>query len=458
MPARGRAALILLLGALACGAESPVAPDAPNVLLITVDTLRADRLGTYGFPRDASPAVDALAAQGVVFERAISGSSSTAPSHAAIFTSRFTREHSIGHANGSTRLTGGVTLAEAFREAGYRTAAFVGNVVLGRRVGFDRGFGRYDDELPDAEANRQEIFERTAPGTSQRALAWLAEADDRPFFLWVHYQDPHGPYTPPAEFAARFPPQPRRGERPLPLLDGLAGRGGIPSYQVREGARLPSLYEARYAGEVAFADHWIGRLVAAVGAASGDAGVVVALTGDHGESLGEDDRWFLHGTSTAPDQAHVPLILRAPGLAPARRPEVVHHVDLLPTLLELAGLPVPADARGVALGPVLRGEAALPDRWVYCDDGATLSAYGPGGFVRVQGVAGAWPEADGGVLAPRWTAYRWLPDGSWSEDGPADGAMREPIRRYFRQAMPMADADPYSDTLREMLRTLGYGE
>ena len=450
--------LLLALTGSGCGGE---VSDAPNVLLISIDTLRADRLGSYGFGRDTSPAIDALAADGVLFERAISGASSTAPSHASIFTSGYTREHTIGHGNGSTRIEGGVTLAEAFRQAGYRTAAFVGNVVLNRRIGFDRGFELYDDELPSAEVNRPEIFERVARQTTERTLEWLKQRRESPFLLWVHYQDPHGPYTPPDEFARRFRPEPRSDERALPVRDDLRGDGGIPSYQALDGMRFPSFYEARYAAEIAYTDHWIGRLLEAVDAASTGTGVIVVLTADHGESLGEEGRYFVHGTSTTPDQAHVPLILRAPGLETARRAEIVHHVDILPTLLELAGIAVPTGASGVALGPVLRGEAPMPDRAVYCDDGARLSAYGGGGFVRVSGVGGAWPTEGSereGSLTPGWAEFTWLPDGSWVGGAPAEDIPRETVRSYFREAVPMTDADPYSATLKKMLRALGYGE
>ncbi len=143
----------------------------PDVLLVTVDTLRADFVHSYGFEAETTPNIDALAARGVLFETAIAASTATVPSHASIMTSRYVREHSVGPFNGATRLEGAATLAEAFRAAGYETAAFVSNVVLKARTGLDRGFDLYDDELPVGETNRGSYFERVAGDTVERAVA-----------------------------------------------------------------------------------------------------------------------------------------------------------------------------------------------------------------------------------------------------------------------------------------------
>ena len=177
------------------------------------------------------------------------------------------------------------------------------------------------------------------------------------------------------------------------MLEDVFGMNGIPSYQELDAVRHPSIYETRYAEEIAYADHWIGELISRVDAIASDAEAIVVLTADHGESLGEEGRYFVHGSSTAPDQAHIPLILRAPGLPGGRRTEIVHHVDVMPTLLDLVGFETPAGTSGIALGPVLRGDSPLPDRLVYCDEGFDLSAYGPEGFVRVGPILAAWFSA-----------------------------------------------------------------
>ena len=226
---------LLLAVASGCGRAMPPDP-RPNVLLVVVDTLRADALGVYGGAAGASPEIDGWAEQSVVFERAIAAAPWTAPSHAALFTSRYSREHSVGFATGTTRLTGLPTLAETFRDAGYRTAAFVSNIVLLRRYGWDAGFDRYDDELGAPERGRPEIVERRAEPTARRALDWMEEQGREPFFLWVHLQDPHGPYDPPAAFRERVavPVDPR--EPALAPLSGNAGRNGIPRYQALRGS------------------------------------------------------------------------------------------------------------------------------------------------------------------------------------------------------------------------------
>ena len=454
-----------LLACTASGcAPPPPTQDRPDVLLITVDTLRADRLGSYGFELDTSPHVDALASRGVVFERAIAASSVTAPAHASIMTSRFTRGHTVGWSNGLSMLASGPTLAELFRAAGYETAAFVGNRLLTRRLGFDRGFDSYDDELPAVEVNRQSSFERDAAGTTQRALAWLsARTGDRPFLLWVHYQDPHGPYTPPEGFAGRFRVEPAADEQPLPVLASDYALSGIPAYQALEGRFLPSEYEGLYADEIFYADHWIGRLLEAVDGVSSRE-TAVLFTADHGEALGETYRYFSHGNTTTPEVAHVPLILRAPGLEPARRRELVHHVDVLPTLLDLAGLPVPEGVRGLALGAYLREGRALPDRLLYCDIGVEISAYRSSGgdgaetsFVRVRGASGAWRAAlrdEPFDPSLTWEMYRWGPEG-W-ERARLDRSLREPVRDYASRALPMVPAPPAPAGERERLEALGY--
>jgi len=456
------AALALLLAATSCFVSYDPAPGAPTadrpaVVLITVDTLRADHLGAYGLALPASPQIDRLAAEGVLFERAVAGSSATAPSHATILTSRFAREHSIGFRNGDTRLEGAPTLATRFQDAGYATAAFVSNVVLSRGRGFETGFDVYDDEAPEHELNR-EVHERVAAQTTAAALAWLATRHGQPFFLWVHYQDPHGPYAPPPECRSRSHLEGRAWRGPLPVLTDNSGIGGIPAYQVLGDLRHPSVYEDRYVDEISYADASIGQLIEAADRAAGTRRTVVLLTADHGESFGEDDQYFVHRMTT-PDVAHVPMVLRAPGLAPRRYPDLVHHVDVLPTLLELAGIPAPANVSGLALGPALRAGTALPERFVFTDIGAELSAYTQTGFLRVRGVAAAWLQrADAhGALAPSGVRYTWDGSGTWSEIG-AQAVLPPQVDRYLRTAVPMHAAAAPSDPAIERLRALGYLE
>lgn len=453
------AALFAALATACCAActPQPSQPVTPDVLLITVDTLRADYLGSYGFPLPVSPNIDRLAARGVVFERAIAASAATGPSHASIMTSLYPRHHSIGYGNGLTTLIGDTTLAELFSRHGYATAAFIGNMILQRPSGLSRGFQLYDGELEMPEGQREGYLERRARRTTKEALRWLGSAPDGPVLLWVHYQDPHGPYSPPVQSRGklRLPAEP--DEPTLPVLDNDSGLAGIPSYQALPGLFRPSEYRSRYADEILYADRWIGKLIEAFESRAGSP--IVLLTADHGESLGEGGRYFVHSYSTAPDNAHVPLIVVAPGIEAGRRSWLVSHVDVMPTLAELAGLPLVA-GDGIALGPVLRGEAAAPsERFVYCDMGNELSAYRAGQFLRFHNTAGAWNRGtrrQQGLADPKWLPHDWTPGEPWTP-GSAQGPLEESLRDYVLYAEEMAYVWELPRERQEALRAMGYG-
>jgi arylsulfatase len=437
---------IALAALVACAAGCGAPADPPDVVLVVVDTLRADHLGTYGFPLPSSPHVDRFAAEAVVFERALAASSNTVPSHASLMTSRFVREHSVGWINGTSRLEGAETLAMRFRAAGYETGAFVSNFVLRRASGLDAGFDVYDDALDAAEPNRPDVFERSAEATTARALAWLAARGPRPVFLFVHYQEPHGPYTPPPERLAPFAALEGGAAPALRVLPDDTEPGGIPRYQALPGLDRLGQYRSRYAGEVATFDASFARLLEAL-AARGRPNLV-ALTADHGEAFGEGGFYLTHGHATTPDQVHVPLVLRAPGLAPGRRGDPVHHVDVAPTLLELAGLAVPPDARGLALGPHLRSGRALPERLLFCDVGSEVSAYAGDRFLRAS-------RADRG-LAFQFSQQRWDGGGAW-QAMPArqdDLARLDAYLALRPRMLPIPEALSESDRAR--LRALGY--
>jgi arylsulfatase A-like enzyme len=461
-------AIAALLVAGATSALRERGGDPPNVLLITIDTLRADHLHCYGQPLPTSPHIDAFAARSVVFERAIAASGYTGPAHASMMTSRYPRRNSMGFSNGLLALGGIETLAEAFRQGGYDTAAFVSNSVLGAQSGLNRGFEVYDDELPSVEGNRPAVFERVAPQTVERALAWLGRARTKPFFLWVHFQDPHGPYTPPAPYLDRFRLPAVDGEAELTVVDDNAGQGGIPPYQLIDGLRRASDYRSRYAGEIAYMDQSVGELLAAV---EQHRPTIIALTADHGESFGESDFYFAHGHSAAPDLSHVPLIVNAPGLRAERRADLVGHVDVMPTLLELAGRPVPAGLAGIALGPILRDRARVPARAVFCDIGYEVGAYGADGFLlaatperkswtleefyqsgradRERAIAG--PEG----LTVR-QAFGWDGGPTWSARDP-DPQLATRLASYLVGSNVVGPPVQLSPSDRERLRSLGYG-
>ena len=441
-----RALLFLALAALAGAACSAPPAGPPDVLLVVVDTLRADHLGTYGFALPTSPNLDRFAAEGVVFERALAASSNTVPSHASLMTSRFVREHSVGWLNGSTRLEGAETLAQRLRAAGYETGAFVGNFVLRRASGLDAGFDVYDDAFAADEINRPGYHERDAEATTERALAWLAARGAKPVFLFVHYQDPHGPYAPPPAWLPPFAALEATASPALPALESDTEPGGIPRYQVLPGLERLAQYRSRYAGEIAYFDASFGRLLAALAARARPN--VVALTADHGESFGEGGFFLSHGHATTPDQARVPLVLRAPGLAPGRRSDPVHHVDVAPTLLELAGLASPADARGLALGPFLREARPLPERLLFCDVGNDVSAYAADRFLRASRTDRRQPF--------QFSAERWDGAQHW-EPMPSEAADLAGLDAYLAIHPRMSPIpETLSEADRARLRALGY--
>ena len=457
-PPRRAVAAAILLFCSACLGDPP--RRAPDVLLITIDTLRADYVGAYGAGSQATPFLDELAGESVVFTRAIAAASRTVPAHASIMTSKPTRQHSVGHLNGETRLEGIPTLAEYFQASGYQTAAFVSNILLTRGTGLDLGFETFDDRLETPELNRPHVVERLAEDTTDEAIQWLESSNPKPpRFLWVHYQDPHGPYTPPKPDHAAVVSLDEHRDKPLPIGRSNQGRGVIPPYQALEELRRPSEYRERYAGEIHYADREIRRLVDQARATAGDRGLIILVTADHGESLGEARFHFMHTHTTTPEVAHIPMILFAPDLTPGRVHDPVGHVDIMPTLMEAAGIDPPSETEGVALGPVVRGESSLPERWLFCDIGGQLSAYDDHGFLRAGGLQGAWRKP--GVTAPeigeaRGQRYRWKPGGMWRAEGTGREPLPPEIRLYAERAVPMVPLEQKPPELEDRLRALGY--
>jgi arylsulfatase A-like enzyme len=434
----------------ACGEEPETATDRrPDIVLISVDTLRADATSIYS-RIETTPNLAKLAERALVFERAIAASSRTAPSHASMMTGLYPRHHSIGSENGSSRLVGALTVAEQLRERGWKTAAFIGNVILDRKIGLDSGFDVYDDRLPTSERNRPAYFERTAPLTTEAATRWLSEErDERPYFLWVHYQDPHGPYTPPAPFDGMFDLGGSSSESPMPVLEGQFGAGGIPAYQALPGVTRLSDFRARYWGETRFADESLGHLLAAVERPETDRPLVILFTSDHGESFGEDGIFLGHGHATSPELAHVPLLIAAPGVEPGRTDRVAHHVDVAATLLESAGVPTASiQMDGQSLVSPSSREAGTAERVVFCDIGTEVSGYTSSSFVRAR-------PNDSGVLEV--SGHSWVVPDRWVET-PASPRIVSALETYLAQEVPTTKALQPSREEIERLRSLGYVE
>lgn len=334
-----------------------------NVLLFTVDTLRADHLSSFGHFRDTSPRIDALASEGLLFERAITTSATTLPAHLSIMTGLYPHQHgyvaNIGAIKGAFESSPGRrTAAELFQSAGYATAAFVSGATVKTRTGLQTGFDVFDEP--------EEISRRGAV-TTAHALAWLQEHlesdPDRPFFLWVHYWDPHEPNDPQEPWASLF----RTDSALEALIDSRRVRPEVlqERFEPSEIARLffPELFQAicirreeaevppidrddvrrvynHYDGDIRYTDDQVGRVLDTLDMLGLRDETVVALVADHGQALGQHD-WLEHG-SIEDSNLHVPMVVRFPGALvpqPARVGRVVSVVDLLPTIIARLDLP-----------------------------------------------------------------------------------------------------------------------
>ena len=351
--------LPLLALCLACGP----AP-APNVVLVCVDTLRADAVGAYGGPV-ATPAFDALARDGVLFEQAIAPASQTTPSHATLFTGQEVLHH--GSLRNAVPLDAAAeTLAEVLRGAGYATAGFASSFVLDDRFGWAQGFDTYDSEFErrgETMSQRGGLwakfefagFDRRAAATNAHALPWLAAAPE-PFFLFVHYFDPHAPYGAAPDLLAGVPAG--FAERAAAgRIDGL--RRSLPNLRREQLAHAVRSYHA----EVLAVDRALGELLAALDARGQRDRTLVVVAADHGEGLGEHGT-LDHAPNIYEEQLRVPLLLRWPGeIAPGRRiREPVGLVDVAPTIVELVGVKFAAETDGRSLTAALAAGAVADPR------------------------------------------------------------------------------------------------
>jgi arylsulfatase A-like enzyme/Flp pilus assembly protein TadD len=396
----------------------------PNILLITIDTTRADHVGAYGDAMARTPVFDRLASEGVLFERAVSVAPITLPAHVSLLTGRYPFSHGVRN-NGNFRVADDVpTLATALHDRGYRTAAFVSAFVLDRRSGLSRGFDEYDDRFDAGGALKaDDEIERRGDRTGQLAEDWVAmQAGDTagsrpPFFVWLHLYDPHDPYTPPAPFAEMFRSHP-------------------------------------YDGEIAFDDAVVGSVVDRLKRLGVLSTTIIAVVGDHGESLNEHGE-VTHAIFVYESVLRVPMVVWWPGLlGPARVAPPVRGIDLTPTLLDLAGLPPLVGAQGQSLLPLARGGR--------------------------QGPAAAYSESYFPLFFMNWAPLRAIQDDRWKFiDAPAPElydlatdphersnlAAREPARAAaLRRALDsvsgtgpgaMATAIPDRDAM-EKLAALGY--
>jgi choline-sulfatase len=399
-----------------------------NVVVLTLDTTRADHIGCYGYAPAATPRLDGLAARGLRFADAVSTAPITLPAHASIFTGLNPPGHGARHNAEFNLAADQTTLAEVLNGQGYDTAAFVSAFVLDSRFGLDQGFDHYDDDISVASRSvvDREGNERLAGNVTAAAIDWLQGRDaDKPFFMWVHYYDPHNPYLPPAPFSFDFRSQP-------------------------------------YDGEIAYMDQEIGRLLDAIDEAGARKRTLVIVVGDHGESLGEHGE-ATHTMFVYEAAMHVPLIVSCPGLFSSPHvvdDRVVSVADVFPTVLDLLGIERAGDLDGLPLhvdGP----DAA--DRLVYME---TLAPYFDNGWSPLFAMRS---HDNKYIRAPRQEFYDLQADPRELQNlfGKADGAgaavrdtLVAALARHLQDEPTLAEvasmAEALDPTTQRRLRSLGY--
>lgn len=392
----GAAFLAAIVGIGAgCGPTGDTQNAFDNVVLITIDTLRADHLGAYGYPRPVSPFIDSLAASGVRFERAIASSSHTAPSHTSIFTGQHPARHGVLY-NGVKLQPGIPTLATTFEDAGFETAAFSGVRFL---RGSAKGFETRDF--------RARAGYRRADRTVDRVLQWLEDRDrDTQFLLWVHFFDVHSSgekARPPADLleVMRQDSRQRRGALETLLIE----EHGIPTdFIAQEEDRFGGFGRLerfdRYDAQIAFVDRELQRLFQGLESSTRGARTLWVVTADHGEGLGSH-RYIGHGKHLYSEQIRVPLILHggAAGFGPRVITQLVRHVDLFPTITELVGVSLDARAmelEGRSLVPLLEGAEPDPTE-------PAFAQRRPADKVRIRG---GWPDEL--VLVAEGDRYKYI--------------------------------------------------
>jgi arylsulfatase A-like enzyme len=452
-------ALALVVCASAC---RPVRGNRLNVLLITLETTRADHLGAYGYPRDTSPSLDRVAAEGVLFEHDSTVSPRTNPSLAVLMTSTYPQENGVRNLllplEPENR-----TLAEVLRGAGYSTGAVQTHPRLIRTSGFEQGIADYDD---DVQAHR------LADAACARASTWIARASrgSRPWFLWIHLMDPHWTYEPPAPWRTRYvPDDPRTTELYRALRAHTATIGPVIFRNTMPPDEVAS-FVGLYDGEIRFTDEAIGSLLSTLRERNLDRSTLVVVTADHGESLGEHDYFFEHGDLGSEPEIHVPLLFRwtgtiRPGL---RAPATVRSLDVAPTIVDLAGLPPEPSFRGESLRPFLEGRDAA-DR--DCLGETDMSFHEENTRREIPGIAGKsrWIRRGSMKLVyiphsgrpAEWRLFDLDADpGELTDVGPQRPDIVEGLRKRLAAWMaedPGRERDYHiSDEAREQLRSLGY--
>jgi arylsulfatase A-like enzyme/Flp pilus assembly protein TadD len=424
--------VVLAITTCACrkAPQTPRDIDLPgaNVLLITLDTTRADRIGAYGYALAETPRLDALAAEGVLFETATTPTAFTLPSHSSIMAGLYPPFHGVRLNGGAALADVHLTLAERLAASGYRSGAVIAAFVVDGRWGLNQGFESYDDDFELEPGQRLELAGVQRPGNRvvDLGLEWLKQSDERPFFAWLHFYDPHIPYDPPEPYASHF-----------------TGRG------------KSGLYD----GEIAFTDAQVGRVLDWLDERGLNENTVVVVVGDHGESLGDHGEKE-HGYYIYDATVRVPLIVKVPGAAleGVRVPAPVRTVDVLPTVLDLVGIEVTGPIHGESLVPMMLDPAREGPEYAYSESMSVHLQYGWSALYSLRSSTHKF------IDAPRAELYDLVRDPSESENLFAREtkiaeelrSALEALREEIKAGAPeIQEADLDKDT-RDMLAALGY--
>jgi arylsulfatase A-like enzyme/Flp pilus assembly protein TadD len=412
-------AMVCLAALSAVAAPSP----APNVVVITIDTLRADHLGCYGDKQIKTPTIDALAQDGVRFERAYTPVPVTLPAHSSLFTGTYPLRSGMHDFADNKLNPSQATLASVLKENGYVTGAVIGSAVLDSRFGLNHGFDFYYDHFDFSrlqESNLDEM-ERSGDLVADQALGWLDKNYQKKFFLWMHLYDPHYPYRPPSPYSEQYKDRP-------------------------------------YDGEIAFADSQVGRLIRELKAKGVYENTVIVLTGDHGESLGEHGE-KTHGFFIYNATLHIPVIIRLPGGPSARTvSELITLPDLMPTVLSFLKIDVPSDVQGRNLLPFVMDKEQNDARSLYAE------TFLPRLHFNWSELRGAETENYHFIDAPKPELYDLTKDPGethnlYPEKKAVAGEMRNKLTTLIEQysaGQELAQKTGLDPALMERLKSLGY--
>ncbi len=346
---------ILFLAVSSAGIiEQKSRDNRPNVILIAVDTLRADHLRSYGYSRETSPEIDRFSRQSVTFTDCISHFPATTPSFASILTAKFPYHHGVLDNNykGYKLDKSHMTVSEILKNSGYRTAAFIGGWTLKINSNLNQGFDEYFDYLGGDGISKK------GKTLVEESVAWIEQNHEEKFFLFLHLFDPHGKYTPPPRYHLTYD-----------ATDAATDLDKIPEHQRHGKISDPSFYISRYDGEITYADYYLGRVFTKLLEHGLMNNTIIIFTADHGEEMADRNQWFNHGCYLYDEQIRVPLMIYYPDKLPPRvYPDTVRLIDVVPTLLDLLNIDFTSDLDGSSVLPGLLGNSLL-ERLAFFESG-----------------------------------------------------------------------------------------